>query len=221
MRDGPRILRGPSRRGITTDTALRLQKVLGPSAQLWLKLQQNVELRDALHSDELRGEIGTLIAGTRLALLSGRSSPRTPVRARIGNHTNPQFRNSARCAVKHFKRERRSETLDMSDPAEFGRNGDRIGRNVLSNLHRSTNDRRRGRCGFLVPFARLQSYARWQSCYLPRRPQRVATILVTVRTPYVRTITEFIARCRQNVSSSVRQDTRADALDTWLITSSR
>lgn len=45
------------RRGITPDTALRLEKVLGPSAQFWLNLQQSVELWDALHSDELQGKI--------------------------------------------------------------------------------------------------------------------------------------------------------------------
>lgn len=46
-------------RSITPDTALRLEKVLGPSAQFWLNLQQAVELWDALHSQQ-RGEIEQL-----------------------------------------------------------------------------------------------------------------------------------------------------------------
>lgn len=42
------IIRG--RRGVSTDTALRLERVLGPSAGFWLNAQQAVDLYDALHS---------------------------------------------------------------------------------------------------------------------------------------------------------------------------
>jgi antitoxin HigA-1 len=38
------------KRGVTPDTALRLERVLGPSAQFWLNLQQSVDLWDAMHS---------------------------------------------------------------------------------------------------------------------------------------------------------------------------
>jgi addiction module HigA family antidote len=38
------------RRGITPDTALRLARVLNTSPDLWLNLQQNVDLFDAVHS---------------------------------------------------------------------------------------------------------------------------------------------------------------------------
>lgn len=40
------------RRGVTPNTALRLEKVLGPSAEFWLSLQMHVDLWDALHSEE-------------------------------------------------------------------------------------------------------------------------------------------------------------------------
>lgn len=43
------IIKG--KRGITPDTALRLERVLGPSAAFWLNLQQMVDVYDALHSD--------------------------------------------------------------------------------------------------------------------------------------------------------------------------
>ena len=36
-------------RSVTTDTALRLARVLGTSAELWLNLQRQVDLYDALH----------------------------------------------------------------------------------------------------------------------------------------------------------------------------
>lgn len=39
------------RRGVSPDTALRLARVLGTSAELWLNLQQRVDLWDALHSE--------------------------------------------------------------------------------------------------------------------------------------------------------------------------
>ncbi len=39
------------RRGVTPETALRLEKVLGPSASFWLNLQRSVDLWDATHSD--------------------------------------------------------------------------------------------------------------------------------------------------------------------------
>ena len=37
------------RRGVTVDTALRLARVLGTSAQFWINLQDARELWDALH----------------------------------------------------------------------------------------------------------------------------------------------------------------------------
>jgi addiction module HigA family antidote len=39
------------RRGVTTDTALRLARVTGMSADFWLGLQQDWDLWHALHSD--------------------------------------------------------------------------------------------------------------------------------------------------------------------------
>lgn len=39
------------RRSVTPETALRLEKVLGPSAGFWLNLQRSVDLWDAMHSD--------------------------------------------------------------------------------------------------------------------------------------------------------------------------
>lgn len=45
------------RRGVTPDTALRLERVLGPSAEFWLNAQQRVDLWDALHRDVVRDEI--------------------------------------------------------------------------------------------------------------------------------------------------------------------
>jgi len=39
------------RRSVTPETALRLEKVLGPSAGFWLNLQRGVDLWDAMHSD--------------------------------------------------------------------------------------------------------------------------------------------------------------------------
>lgn len=38
------------KRGITADTALRLERVFGTSAQLWLNMQAAVDLWDATHS---------------------------------------------------------------------------------------------------------------------------------------------------------------------------
>ncbi len=43
------IIKG--KRAVTTDTALRLERVLGPSAAFWLNLQQIVDLYDAMHSE--------------------------------------------------------------------------------------------------------------------------------------------------------------------------
>lgn len=51
------ILNG--RRGITPDTALRLERVLGPSAQFWLNLQMMHDLYEAAHSKNA-SEIGKL-----------------------------------------------------------------------------------------------------------------------------------------------------------------
>jgi addiction module HigA family antidote len=42
------IIKG--KRGVTPDTALRLERVLGPSAAFWLNLQLMVDLYDATHS---------------------------------------------------------------------------------------------------------------------------------------------------------------------------
>jgi addiction module HigA family antidote len=47
------------RRGVTPDTALRLAHVLGTSPELWLNMQQRVDLWDALHSENA-GEIQRL-----------------------------------------------------------------------------------------------------------------------------------------------------------------
>ncbi len=44
------ILHG--KRRITTDTAMRLERVLGPSAGFWLNAQNATELYDAMHSPE-------------------------------------------------------------------------------------------------------------------------------------------------------------------------
>ena len=61
-------------RSVTPDTALRLEKVLGPSAQFWLNAQQRVELWDALHSESLRGEMAGLqpLVASRSELAQGR-----------------------------------------------------------------------------------------------------------------------------------------------------
>jgi antitoxin HigA-1 len=42
------IIRG--KRAITTDTALRLSRVLGTTPALWLNMQQTVDLYDAMHA---------------------------------------------------------------------------------------------------------------------------------------------------------------------------
>jgi addiction module HigA family antidote len=42
------IIRG--KRAISTDTALRLSRVLGTTPDLWLNMQQAVDLYDAMHS---------------------------------------------------------------------------------------------------------------------------------------------------------------------------
>jgi antitoxin HigA-1 len=47
-------------RSITPIMALKLEKVLGPSAQFWLNIQQSVELWDALHDDTITDEIEAL-----------------------------------------------------------------------------------------------------------------------------------------------------------------
>ena len=39
------------KRGVTPNTALRLARVLGTSPEMWLNLQQRVDLWDALHSE--------------------------------------------------------------------------------------------------------------------------------------------------------------------------
>src|SRR5690606_34546860 len=40
------------RRGVTPDTALRLERATGMSAAFWLNLQRDCELWDALHSSD-------------------------------------------------------------------------------------------------------------------------------------------------------------------------
>ena len=42
---------------VTIDSALILAKVLGTDPDLWLSLQKNVDLWDALHSEDRRGRI--------------------------------------------------------------------------------------------------------------------------------------------------------------------
>ncbi|MEA2720148.1 MAG: antitoxin HigA [Candidatus Eremiobacteraeota bacterium] len=42
------IIRG--KRAVTTDTALRLARVLGTTPDVWLNMQQAVDLYDAMHS---------------------------------------------------------------------------------------------------------------------------------------------------------------------------
>jgi addiction module HigA family antidote len=42
------------KRAVTPDTALRLSRFTGTSAEFWLNLQQAVDLYDALHSEEAR-----------------------------------------------------------------------------------------------------------------------------------------------------------------------
>ena len=44
------IVRG--KRGVTPDTALRLERVVGMSADFWLGLQQDWDLWHAIHSDQ-------------------------------------------------------------------------------------------------------------------------------------------------------------------------
>lgn len=52
------ILRG--RRAVTVDTALRLERVLGPSAQLWLNLQQRLDLWDLRRRRALQRQLALL-----------------------------------------------------------------------------------------------------------------------------------------------------------------
>ena len=42
------------KRGVSPDTALRFSQALGTSAELWLNLQQSVDLYDAVHSAKTR-----------------------------------------------------------------------------------------------------------------------------------------------------------------------
>ncbi len=43
------IIKG--KRAVTSDTALRLERVLGPSAGFWLNMQQILDLWDAMHGE--------------------------------------------------------------------------------------------------------------------------------------------------------------------------
>lgn len=45
---------GRGKRSVTTDTALRLARVLGVSANVWLGLQQDWDLWHAMRSDRVR-----------------------------------------------------------------------------------------------------------------------------------------------------------------------
>ena len=65
------------KRGITTDTAMRLERVLGPSAGFWLNAQHAVELYDAMHSP-----VAKIIS--RLKPLRDRFVTEPPLRARRG-----------------------------------------------------------------------------------------------------------------------------------------
>ena len=47
------------KRGITADTALRLAKVFGTSAQFWMGLQDEYELREA--SDSIKDQLDQLL----------------------------------------------------------------------------------------------------------------------------------------------------------------
>lgn len=42
------------RRGVTPDTARRLERVLGMSAEFWLRLQMALDLYDAAHAPEAK-----------------------------------------------------------------------------------------------------------------------------------------------------------------------
>ena len=63
------------KRGITTDTAMRLERVLGPSAGFWLNAQYAVDLYDAMHSPVAK-------AIARLEPLRDTVAARRTVRAR-------------------------------------------------------------------------------------------------------------------------------------------
>lgn len=56
------IIRG--RRGITADTALRLSRWLGTSAEYWMNLQKNYELRLAIneHGAEIERQVRPRVA---------------------------------------------------------------------------------------------------------------------------------------------------------------
>ena len=59
------------KRGVTPDTALRLERLLGMEAQFWLNLQQAWDLYHAIHSPAAK-EIRKI---KRLRALVGRASP--------------------------------------------------------------------------------------------------------------------------------------------------
>jgi addiction module HigA family antidote len=44
------------RRAVTPDTAIRLSKVFGTSAEVWLNLQRQWDLWNALHNEKMQGE---------------------------------------------------------------------------------------------------------------------------------------------------------------------
>jgi len=44
------------RRAITPDTAIRLSKVFGTSAEVWLNLQRKWDLWNALHNEKMQSE---------------------------------------------------------------------------------------------------------------------------------------------------------------------
>ena len=47
--------------GMTPDTALRLSKLLGTSAEFWLNLQKNYDLALAKHNQELARDLETIL----------------------------------------------------------------------------------------------------------------------------------------------------------------
>ena len=48
------------RRSITLDVAMKLERVLGPSALFWMALQQRVDLWNALHDPSVRESVDRL-----------------------------------------------------------------------------------------------------------------------------------------------------------------
>jgi len=49
------------RRAITPDTAIRLSKVFGTSAEVWLNLQRKCDLWNALHDEKMQSEYEKIV----------------------------------------------------------------------------------------------------------------------------------------------------------------